>query len=188
MLYLSNAHVGGPTLVTDQRLRDTRMASQGCLVRPRENRLCLFEGGILHGVLPGRGACKDQGAARRVTLMVAFWPDMVGSPYDRGKAGPAQRMPSPGSASSLGGAEWVGQVLRQLSQSEASGSTISGSSSSGGGGSGGCGVPGTAARVAPVWEKVTERSRDRKAKHEAKTGDAVSPLPIAPYERCFQGF
>ena len=67
VLYLGDEEVGGPTLVTSQRLKDTTMARSGYLVRPKENRLCLFEGDLLHGVLPGRGAIP--GAARRSTLL-----------------------------------------------------------------------------------------------------------------------
>lgn len=47
--------VGGPTLVTTQRLTSKRLADRGWIVHPRENRACMFDGGVLHGVIPGRG-------------------------------------------------------------------------------------------------------------------------------------
>lgn len=47
--------VGGPTLVTTQRLTSKRLAEHGWIVHPRENRVCVFDGGVLHGVIPGRG-------------------------------------------------------------------------------------------------------------------------------------
>ncbi|CAM9323791.1 unnamed protein product [Scytosiphon promiscuus] len=47
--------VGGPTLVTTQRLTSKRLADRGWIVHPRVNRVCMFDGGVLHGVIPGRG-------------------------------------------------------------------------------------------------------------------------------------
>lgn len=47
--------VGGPTLVTTQRLTSKRLAEKGWIVHPRVNRVCIFDGGVLHGVIPGRG-------------------------------------------------------------------------------------------------------------------------------------
>ena len=35
VLYLSEGRVGGPTLVTNQRLKDTAMASKGYLTHPK---------------------------------------------------------------------------------------------------------------------------------------------------------
>ncbi|KAL6759011.1 hypothetical protein V8C86DRAFT_3092264 [Haematococcus lacustris] len=52
VLYLTDA-VGGPTLVTPQRFMQTRMAQHGWLVAPRVNRLTVFDGEVLHGVIPG---------------------------------------------------------------------------------------------------------------------------------------
>jgi len=51
--YLSGG-IGGPTLVTDQHFSDTAVAAHGWLVHPAVNRLCMFDGSVLHGVLPGR--------------------------------------------------------------------------------------------------------------------------------------
>ncbi|KAL6759015.1 hypothetical protein V8C86DRAFT_2583355 [Haematococcus lacustris] len=104
VLYLTDA-VGGPTLVTPQRFMQTRMAQHGWLVAPRVNRLTVFDGAVLHGVIPGSGVChagcdplgcESEGGQQhsvkenpshhttalqatrlqRVTFMVAFWQDL----------------------------------------------------------------------------------------------------------------
>jgi len=87
VLYLSGAGVGGPTLVTDQTMEDARLARHGWLCEPRENRLLLFDGRLLHGHAPGRccrsappppsaaapeAAASSADAAKRCTLMVAL--------------------------------------------------------------------------------------------------------------------
>ena len=82
-LYLTGS-VGGPTLVTDHRIGVNRLASRGWAALPAENRLLLFDGGLLHGVIPGRGSPQGASgdgsthgrAARRISLMVAFWPSI----------------------------------------------------------------------------------------------------------------
>ncbi|KAI8622370.1 hypothetical protein BC830DRAFT_1162989 [Chytriomyces sp. MP71] len=73
VVYLSE-DVGGPTLVTNQRLGDP-LADRGWMVESRLNRVVMFDGSVLHGVVPGRGYC-ERGAredARRTSFMVAFW-------------------------------------------------------------------------------------------------------------------
>ncbi|CAN0392079.1 unnamed protein product [Ectocarpus sp. 12 AP-2014] len=96
--------VGGPTLVTTQRLTSKRLADRGWIVHPRVNRVCMFDGGVLHGVIPGRGVpvtetpphptprpeedgqgvgcevVKEDRAGMRVTWMVAFWRDIQARP------------------------------------------------------------------------------------------------------------
>mmetsp|Transcript_36840 Transcript_36840/g.42413 ORF Transcript_36840/g.42413 Transcript_36840/m.42413 type:complete len:510 (-) Transcript_36840:31-1560(-) len=89
VLYLSShSKVGGPTLVTNQRLRNpttTNLNSvHGWLVACKPARLVCFEGSVLHGVIPGKGPIppsssnihnnqQQQQRPRRVTLMMAFW-------------------------------------------------------------------------------------------------------------------
>ncbi len=51
----------------------------------------MFDGSVLHGVLPGRGPAAAPGA-RRVTLMVAFWRDLKLRPGDK----PGAARPFPG--------------------------------------------------------------------------------------------
>ena len=55
MVVYVTGDVGGPTLVTTQRLTSKRLADRGWIVHPRVNRVCMFDGGVLHGVIPGRG-------------------------------------------------------------------------------------------------------------------------------------
>ncbi|CAM9569488.1 unnamed protein product [Ectocarpus sp. 6 AP-2014] len=105
--------VGGPTLVTTQRLTSKRLADRGWIVHPRVNRVCMFDGGVLHGVIPGRGVpvtetpphptprpeedgqevgcekVKEDRAGMRVTWMVAFWRDIQARPP------PSQQSPPP---------------------------------------------------------------------------------------------
>lgn len=76
ILYLSDDEndtadvaAGGPSLVTNQRLSSTHLATQGWLAHPKALRLVAFDGTVLHGVIPGKGAQPG----RRVTLMMAFW-------------------------------------------------------------------------------------------------------------------
>ncbi|CAN0148701.1 unnamed protein product, partial [Discosporangium mesarthrocarpum] len=116
--------IGGPTLVTTQRLNSTRLAERGWIVHPKENRLCIFDGGVLHGVIPGRGVpppssnaigspgVVEQGQGqgqgqrqRRVTWMVAFWRDIKARPRKDGLPGAAQpfpQLPPPPSSTEAG--------------------------------------------------------------------------------------
>jgi hypothetical protein len=48
VLFLT-AEVGGPTLITDQLLESTDLASQGWLFEGKENRLVMFNAKYLHG-------------------------------------------------------------------------------------------------------------------------------------------
>lgn len=73
IMYLSEEGCGGPSLMTDQRLGDTELAQNGWLAFPKRNRLVVFDGSVLHGVIPGRGYV---GQRKRVTLMVALWEDI----------------------------------------------------------------------------------------------------------------
>lgn len=63
--------IGGPTLVTDQTLRGP-LATKGWLSHPRLNRLAMFDGTMLHAVVPGHGPSPTTNG-RRITLMIAFW-------------------------------------------------------------------------------------------------------------------
>lgn len=65
----SAAAAGGPSLVTNQRLTSQHLATKGWLAHPKPRRLVVFDGGVLHGVIPGKGVHPG----RRVTLMMAFW-------------------------------------------------------------------------------------------------------------------
>lgn len=115
-LYLTGGGVGGPTLVTDQRRvgAGSGLARRGWLVLPKENRYLLFDGRLLHGVVPGRGVAGGgdgecthglwrEEPARRVTLMVAFWPHI--RQRESARPGAARPFPyehvAPGASSSV---------------------------------------------------------------------------------------
>jgi hypothetical protein len=72
VLYI-DAEAGGPTLVTNQKFGEMMLAQEGCLIDPKENRLGIFDGSLLHGVIPGNGVCPGGAKKLRVTFMVAFW-------------------------------------------------------------------------------------------------------------------
>ncbi|KAJ1545186.1 hypothetical protein HK096_006685 [Nowakowskiella sp. JEL0078] len=84
--------VGGPTLVTNQRLGDP-LADMGWLVHPKKNRYAVFDGSVLHGVIPGRGAPKNS-SKRRITFMVAFWKDVSMRPSIDETPGSCRMFPS----------------------------------------------------------------------------------------------
>ena len=106
VLYLSDKDVGGDTIVTDQRIGD-RVAQRAVLVHPRPNRLAMFQGDLLHGVVAGAGGLgkhRTEGAAdepqceahamdhtmsrprRRLTFMVALWADFKFASADSPRA------------------------------------------------------------------------------------------------------
>lgn len=53
-VFYVTGEVGGPTLVTPQAFGETTLASHGWMVSPRVNRLTVFDGSVLHGVIPGK--------------------------------------------------------------------------------------------------------------------------------------
>ncbi|KAG5178768.1 hypothetical protein JKP88DRAFT_201455 [Tribonema minus] len=107
VIYLhEDESVGGPTLMTNQRL-GARLADRGWLVFPRANRLVSFDGAVLHGVVPGRSggggnAAGGAAGARRVTFMVAFWRAIRTRPSPDGRPGPSQPFPYKAAAAAAG--------------------------------------------------------------------------------------
>ncbi len=95
MLFLSGGPSHGPTLVIDQCADSDELGCRGWTVCPKQGRLLLFDGALLHGVLPGTGALSslggdpttscsgreatgaDPGSSTadecRITLMMAWW-------------------------------------------------------------------------------------------------------------------
>lgn len=72
ILYIADGDediAGGPSMVTNQKLSDKKLATKGWMSSPKPYRLVAFDGRYLHGVVPGKGAREG----RRVTLMFAFW-------------------------------------------------------------------------------------------------------------------
>jgi hypothetical protein len=72
VLFLTTG-VGGPTVVTNQRLTDATFARRAWAAFPRRGRMVLFNGDLLHGVVPGKGLPPTGADGRRVTVMVALW-------------------------------------------------------------------------------------------------------------------
>ena len=118
VIYLSSSGLGGPTLVTTQRLGDSDVARNGWLVHPVCNAVAMFDGKLLHGVIPGRSvppasACANNThdadthmadtkatgrvslpmGPRRVTLMIAFWRQLNLRPYRAHAPSAAQALP-----------------------------------------------------------------------------------------------
>ena len=79
---------GGPSLVTNQTLSSTSLATRAWLAHPQEGRLVAFDGSVLHGVVPGKGAGNGR---RRVTIMFAFWKAI----HIRNGHGPGSARPFP---------------------------------------------------------------------------------------------
>eukprot|EP00760_Papus_ankaliazontas_P037389 PhM_4_TR8463/c2_g1_i1/m.47217 len=75
-IFFVDGSAGGPTVLMEQQLRDKKLAQNGWLIYPRTNRLVVFDGTMLHGVLPGRGVPTSDPSARRATLMLALWKDI----------------------------------------------------------------------------------------------------------------
>ena len=68
----SSASTGAPTLITDQTLDTASVASEAWLCWPAENRFLMFDGALLHGVVPFF-APGGRAAQPRITLMLGWW-------------------------------------------------------------------------------------------------------------------
>ena len=76
VLFLSDNYGGAPTLVTDQTLDNGSVATQAWLCHPAVNRLLLFDGNLLHGVVPHLEDRTEEAKklpGPRITLMMGFW-------------------------------------------------------------------------------------------------------------------
>ena len=98
--------VGGPSLVTNQKLTDIRLATKGWMAHPKPQRLVTFDGRYLHGVVPGKGVQ----TGRRVTLMIAFWEDIKA----RQSEGPGSARPFPKHNDNM--PEWARQLATPLDE------------------------------------------------------------------------
>ena len=145
--------------MTNQTLGSRGLAQLGWLVHPVGNRVCVFDGHVLHGVIPGRGVGPG---GRRVTLMVAFWEDLVLRKANAKVPCASQPFPT----ENVSGFTWPRLLEREP---------------------GGYGPPpaGTESAVASevtpvalpcVWESVENPSM------------AVPVDSMPPYSQCFQGF
>lgn len=200
VLYLSQ--LGGPTVVTDQVLTDKHLAQRGWSVLPSENQVCVFDGRLMHFVLPGRGFVPNAATACRTTIMIAFWEALTTRPYVPGAPGASQLFPSdsphawpalfrqPVGALTLSKSSKEQQhqqkTKNQRKQPQRSADVMRG-----------------VTYCPRIWEPVIDEeeegdnseglflSNDEVARDLDDDGDAsfTSPLiPILPYEVCFQGF
>jgi hypothetical protein len=104
VLYLSEQKNAAPTLVTDQTLDAGSVATQAWLCHPAENRLLLFDGKLLHGVVPflspvekKKHSTSNSDASPRITVMMGFWAKNFNNAPSTGfpsKLGPNMAMPS----------------------------------------------------------------------------------------------
>jgi tetratricopeptide (TPR) repeat protein len=104
VLYLSEQKNAAPTLVTDQTLDAGSVATQAWLCHPAENRLLLFDGKLLHGVVPflspiekKKHSALSGEASPRITIMMGFWAKDFNNIPSTGipnKLGPNMAMPS----------------------------------------------------------------------------------------------
>ncbi|CAL1172625.1 unnamed protein product [Cladocopium goreaui] len=68
----------GATVVTSQRHRFASDSDTAALVRPRMGRQLFFDGGYLHGVMPGKPWMEESPVTqRRLTLMVGWWTSAI---------------------------------------------------------------------------------------------------------------
>lgn len=108
----ATAFSGGPSLITNQEVESTHLATRGWLAHPKPERLVAFDGRYLHGVVPGKGVgLKD---SRRVTLMFAFWKHLK---VRRG-LGPASARPFPVGERQINVSEWAKNLITPLEESE----------------------------------------------------------------------
>ena len=156
--FFLQGNVGGPTLVSTQRLGDRILGESCWLCPPQANRLVVFDGSVLHGVVPGRGVTAIPGE-RRVTIMVALWAN-IAIREDPGK-GSARRFPS-----GEGAPQWVADLTKPTSGAGKQNSCDA--------------ILRDATFVEPqavgrLWERINgdEWPRD---------------TPIPPYDKVFQGF
>ena len=59
IVYLSDDTIGGPSIITNQRLTSNTLATKGWMCHPQFGRLVVFDGTVLHGVIPGKGVCNN---------------------------------------------------------------------------------------------------------------------------------
>jgi hypothetical protein len=119
VLFLSGGEdaVGGPSVVTNQRLASRHLATKAWMCPAKSNRLLAFDGKVLHGVVPGKAfkvsdSSKLESRRRRVTVMLAFWRRIR-----------VRNLPGPGAARLLPTqAEWAQQLRASLSNDDDDGS------------------------------------------------------------------
>lgn len=134
------------------------------LVPPRPNRAACFDGTLLHAVVPGKGPAPSA-AARRVTLMISYWKKPHARPSRSEE--PEAAMAFPGvdegydwAMPFYAGGPWA---LRSAKHMNATGD--------------GAPQPASPVPVGALWARLP-----------GSDGDAFGPVPLPPYDACFQGF
>lgn len=102
--------VGGPTLVTDQKLCNTHLGTKGWLVTPKRGRLAAYDGTHFHSVVPGCGKAPSVSehtlgleGPRRITFMIAFWKEIQTRPFGPdGLPGSSRPLPNPAQVFEIG--------------------------------------------------------------------------------------
>ena len=97
-----------PTVVTNESVHGDKDATTAYRCDPSENRLLMFPGDLLHGVIPARPIPSSNA---RITLMLGFWPrDMppatTGMPTRLEHLGPNMLTPLPGSRQAQSKLRW----------------------------------------------------------------------------------
>ena len=215
IIYLTPGLVGGPTLVTDQLLSGA-LATKGWLVLPALNRVAVFDGRYLHGVIPGRGACpprapdpaaasegsenesenenENENGPRRITLMVAFWRQKAWEKEQH--PGPCQRFPYDhvSAATSDSADEVTGPASTAASSSGDAGAAAEGGADAARGEhltwpAHFAPVAFDSAAVDPSYHPTPVAPHPVSTVWERIDHSAVrDPNALPDYERCFQGF
>ena len=166
---------GGPTLVTNQKRGDGTLATEGWLLFPRRNRLLMFDGSLLHGVIPGRPFSRDElemlgeieenshAPRKRVTFMVGFWDSVMPLPF-LGKPSASQRFPSENGVYTWSkfAVSQSGSLLSQANQVNYSNHKL---------------LQVEGIHLTKIWCKTNET---------VKTDEKENHCP--QYDKCFQGF
>ena len=120
VLFLSGGEdaVGGPSVVTNQRLASRHLATKAWMCPAKSNRLLAFDGKVLHGVVPGKAFKAFESSKleprRRVTVMLAFWRRIR-----------VRNLPGPGAARLLPTeSQWAQQLRTSLSNCNDGGETL----------------------------------------------------------------
>lgn len=161
-LYLTGG-IGGPTLVTDQPITGTGLAERGWATLPHTNRCLMFDGRYLHGVIPGRDVAPTGAPSHRISMMVAFWPEI----RERTSREPVAARPFPYGPVADGAAQgWP--TLFDWPEADDRAATGAPTANEGR-------PPPSVWCVDPVWQRVDG-------------GGPPAPGELPPYEACFQGF
>eukprot|EP00927_Polykrikos_kofoidii_P073131 TRINITY_DN69204_c0_g1_i1.p1 TRINITY_DN69204_c0_g1~~TRINITY_DN69204_c0_g1_i1.p1 ORF type:complete len:609 (-),score=81.90 TRINITY_DN69204_c0_g1_i1:202-2028(-) len=184
---------GGPTLVTDQRLGDKSLARKGWLAHPRVGRLVVFDGSVLHGVVPawGESPAVSSPGARRVTWMVAFWRKISSQAFgEDGLSGSSRPLPDPMAPFVAGPRTYTWHMQLAMDSSGQFQTNLGCFSDSGEAEVAGaarrpprevvpCPLPG------PVWTRVVPENLHNGAFAAASTDDQEDDT-IPAYSECFQ--